>query len=302
MLHTNQFLKITKYICESDFTESLKSGKLEADVLFGMVGELSGYPADFERYWIMGTKVKNALDGIVSGIISGHKHSLAGYFTSMNRKPGEEGVDSLLLGFPVVSFPKNVIADNLLILVSVTEGVLADKSVRRIVPDQVGQKTDTQTSHEVGQFEVPDPLFAKSFEVHCVTAEESIARQINNQLALMPNFLAIAKIKITLDNEQAEINRVWDIEGSPHKLVVDFYDLDFDQAQLDARDTLTSNALSALVIRQLTSRGGTSRFIQCNDLEPGVVTINLNIGADSVAMRRVVWKFKSVKESKEFPG
>ena len=163
--------------------------------------------------------------------------------------------------------------------------------------------SDSEKPYTIQQvMDLPDSLLVSDFDVYCVTAEESVSRQLNENLATVPNYLSVMKVKITLDHATASLSNRLSLDVSAHSLIVEFADLDFNQEQLDARAALTSSPLSSMIIRQRTSKGAVSRFIEFSDLNPGRVEFKLDAAGSALANRTVVWKFKSVKEYKEFPG
>lgn len=152
--------------------------------------------------------------------------------------------------------------------------------------------------------QMPDSLLQYNFDIFSVSAEAAIARIIGAQTVTHPQFLALRNLEATLNPTHAAANAKFGIDIPTHKLRLVFNDLNFDQAQLNARTAFMQSELSQLVIRQFDSKGDVVRYLVFNDLTPETVKFNLDGNASSgdVAERACTWLFKTLQETKEFPG
>lgn len=141
-----------------------------------------------------------------------------------------------------------------------------------------------------------------NFDLYSVSANAGVAKTIACQTS-NKNFLALSKLDITMNPSAAEWNRKFNLDVPAHRLQLTFTDIELTQPELDARTELMTSELSQLVIRQLNNKEKVVRYLVLSDLIPETVKISLDASdGKNFASRKVTWMFKTLEESKEFPG
>lgn len=262
-------------------------------------------PGDIVAY-VVGTDVAKELDNIWQD--TAWNHPVRDFYDSVNRKQERvSGYMGMLAGTPAIADDTGFLQTNMLMIALIREGGVEAAIGRAITPHEYPQSASViDASSELKEvlevFQSMELLKRCSFDLYSVSADADTAKIIGGK-SPNKNFTALSKIDISVNPTAAEWNSKFNLDVPAHKLQLVFLDIELTQEELDARTAMMTKSLSQLVICQRNSKDKVVRYLVFKDLSPETVKISLDASdGKNIASRKVTWMFKTLEESREFPG
>lgn len=256
--------------------------------------------------YVVGKDVADELDNVWNDVA--WNHPVRDFFDSVNRKQERaSGYVGMLAGTPVIADDTGFLQPNMLMIALIREGGVEAAIGRAITPTEYPRSAAVvevapELKASLDMFQSMELLKRCSFDLYSVSADADTAKIIGGK-SPNKNFTALSKIDVSVNPSTADFNRQFGLDVPAHKLQLVFWDIELTQEELDARTAMMTKPLSQLVICQRNTKDKIVRYLVFKDLSPESVKISLDASdGKNIAGRKVTWMFKTLEETREFPG